>query len=143
MSTEFTEEWLAEYQRRRNAAKTEPGPKLPECQPITETTIPRKRNKYGNKKTNVNGIPFDSKHEAQCYETLELCRMAGEIRAVLTQAAFLLPGGVKYIADFVTLNTDGTYSVLDAKSPATRKDKVYRLKKRLMKNCLGIEIEEV
>ncbi len=139
----FTEEWLAEYQRRRSGTKTTATDALPENTPGAILPKKQKRSKYGNQKTCINGIPFDSKHEAQCYETLELRRMAGEIQAVLTQVAFLLPGGVKYIADFVTLNTDGTYGVLDAKSPATRKDKVYRLKKRLMKNCLGIEIEEV
>ena len=57
--------------------------------------------------------------------------------------AFLLPGGVKYVADFVTLNTDGTWSVLDAKSEATSRDKAYRIKRKLMRECLGIEIEEV
>lgn len=50
---------------------------------------------------------------------------------------------MKYIADFVTQEADGTYTVYDAKSEATRKDKTYRLKRRQMKNCLGIEIQEV
>ncbi|MCE5342571.1 MAG: DUF1064 domain-containing protein, partial [Eubacteriales bacterium] len=64
-------------------------------------------------------------------------------RGVMTQVRFGVPGGVTYIADFVTLETDGTYRVLDAKSEATKRDKVYRLKKRLMKECLGIVIQEV
>ena len=62
---------------------------------------------------------------------------------MLCQVPFLLPGGVKYIADFVVLEKDGTYTVMDAKSEATRKDKTYRLKKRLMRECLGLEIVEV
>ena len=59
------------------------------------------------------------------------------------QQEFILPGGVKYIADFVTLKRDRTYDVIDAKSEATRKDKAYRIKKKLMKNCLGLDIIEV
>lgn len=62
---------------------------------------------------------------------------------VVCQQAFALPGGVKYIADFVALKNDGTYDVIDAKSEATRKDKVYRLKRKQMRNVLGIEIVEV
>ena len=54
-----------------------------------------------------------------------------------------LPGGVKYIADFVTLELDGSFTVWDAKSSATARDKVYRLKKRQMRECLHIEIREV
>ena len=50
---------------------------------------------------------------------------------------------MKYRADFVVLRNDGRYDVVDAKSDATRKDKVYRLKKRQMKEVLGIEIVEV
>ena len=76
------------------------------------------------------------------YKELELRVRAGELRGVICQQAFLLPGGVKYIADFVTLNQDGTYSVIDAKSEATRRDKVYRIKRRQMRECLGIEIIE-
>ena len=62
---------------------------------------------------------------------------------MLCQVVFELPGGIKYIADFVTLEPDGTYRVWDAKSAATARDKVYRLKKRLMRECLGLEITEI
>ena len=50
---------------------------------------------------------------------------------------------MKYIADFVTLELDGYFTVWDAKSSATARDKVYRLKKRQMRECLHIEIREV
>ena len=104
---------------------------------------PAKRQKYGNTKTAVDGKTFDSLHEAEQYKELLIRWKAGEIRSVACQVPFLLPGGVKYIADFVALENDGTYTVMDAKSEATRKDKVYRLKKRQMRECLGIEIQEV
>ncbi len=70
------------------------------------------------------------------------CR-SGEFKGLARQVAFYLPGGVKDMADFVSLNADGSYTVYDAKSEATRRDKVYRLKRRQMRECLGLEIKEV
>ena len=89
------------------------------------------------------GKRFDSKHEAAVYEELRLRCLAGEYLGLGLQVAFYLPGGIKYIADFVAIRKDRSWVVMDAKSEATRKDKVYRLKKRLMKECLGLEIVEV
>ncbi|NLV59172.1 MAG: DUF1064 domain-containing protein [Clostridiales bacterium] len=108
-----------------------------------EDKQPPKRSKYGNKRTELDGQVFDSRHEAQVYEELRLRYLAGELRGILRQMPFLLPGGVRYVADFVILNNDGTYSVLDAKSEATSRDKTYRIKKRQMRECLGIEVQEV
>lgn len=125
----YDEKWLREYSQRT-------GIKVPEIEE-------QKRPKYGNKKTQLDGMTFDSLHEAEKYKELLLQVKAGETRAVMCQVPFLLPGGTKYIADFVVLENDGRYTVMDAKSAATSKDKVYRLKKRLMRECLGIEIEEV
>ena len=99
--------------------------------------------KYGNQPTEYNGKRFDSKHEAQVYALLRMECLSGKHVGLACQVNFFLPGGVKYIADFVTQEADGTYTVYDAKSEATRKDKTYRLKKRQMKNCLGIEIQEI
>ena len=99
--------------------------------------------KYGNEKVCRGGKRFDSKHEAAVYEELRLRCMAGEYLGLGLQVAFYLPGGIKYLADFVAITKDGGIEVMDAKSEATRRDKVYRLKKRLMKECLGLEIIEV
>lgn len=91
----------------------------------------------------MDGRTFDSQHEADVYARLALETKAGEHFAVFCQVAFPLPGGVKYVADFVTLEPDGTFTVYDAKSAATARDKVYRLKKRQMQACNHIEIREV
>ena len=99
--------------------------------------------KYGNEKVCRGGKRFDSKHEAAVYEELRLRCMAGEYLGLGLQVAFYLPGGIKYLADFVAITKEGGIVVMDAKSEATRRDKVYRLKKRLMKECLGLEIREV
>lgn len=69
--------------------------------------------------------------------------MAGEFLGLGLQVAFYLPGGIKYVADFVAFLPDGGYVVMGAKSDATRKDKVYCLKKKLMRECLHLEIVEV
>ena len=103
----------------------------------------KRPNKYGNEPVDVDGERFDSRHEARVYERLRLEGLAGAHVGLARQVTFLLPGGVKYVADFVLLNRDGSYRVLDAKSTATRKNAVYRLKKRQMKACLGLDVEEV
>lgn len=135
MALYVSEQWLKDY-----CART--GQKVPTVAAGQEAErAPRK--KYGNQTTEKDGRRFDSKHEAAVYELLRMECLAGKHVGLACQVAFYLPGGVKYIADFVTHEADGTYTVYDAKSEATRKDKTYRLKKRQMKNCLGIEIQEV
>lgn len=104
----------------------------------------KKPRKYRNEPVTVDGIRFDSKHEAKVYQELMLRVSAGEIKVVLLQVAFLLPGNIKYVADFVTITPDMRIEgVYDAKSEATKKNRVYINKKKQMKACWGIEIKEV
>lgn len=104
----------------------------------------KKPRKYRNEPTLVDGIRFDSKHEAKVYQELTLRVKAGELKNVLLQVAFLLPGNIKYVADFVTITPDMRIEgVYDAKSEATKKNRVYINKKKQMKACWGIEIKEV
>ena len=138
----FDEAWVEDYCRRTGKPLPDMGRSSKHPIPQTDDATP-KRSKYGNRKTERHGRVFDSKHEADVYDELLLLTTAGEILGVACQVAFQLPGGVKYIADFVAMNPDGTYTVIDAKSEATKKDKTYRLKRRLMKECLGIEIVEM
>lgn len=102
-----------------------------------------KRQKYGNKRVEVDGIKFDSQHEAMIYKELMLRKQAGEIMAVLRQVPFDLPGGIKYFADFCIIMPDHTIQVIDAKSEATRKNRVYINKKKQVKACWGLDIQEV
>lgn len=103
---------------------------------------PTKRTKYGNRKTVVDGITFDSKRESRRYELLKERKRAGEIKGFALQARFVLAGGVVYVCDFVVFNNDGTYVVEDSKSEGTR-TKVFRIKQRQMKSEHGIEISLV
>lgn len=104
-----------------------------------------KRQKYGNRKVTADGMKFDSQHEADYYFGVLVPRVkAGELRCVCRQVPFDLPGGIRYIADFVTMRPDMSIeAVIDAKSVVTRKDRTYINKKKQMLACWGIEILEV
>lgn len=106
---------------------------------------PRRR-KYGNERVTIDGKTFDSKHEARVYELLMDRVRAGELRCVCRQVRFDLLDGqrLEYVADFVAIGPDmNVEGVYDAKCPATRKDKVYVIKRKLMKEKWGIEVREV
>lgn len=105
--------------------------------------------KFGNKKTEVAGIVFDSKAEARRYSHLCMLERTGQISELRLQVPFVLApavrlGGrgrpaIKYVADFVYLQ-DGQQVVEDVKGMLTP---VYRLKRHLMMAVHGIEIREV
>ena len=104
-----------------------------------------KKSKYGAVKTEVDGIKFDSKHEAKRYQELRLLEQAGEITNLCLQVPFeLIPKSkygmpIRYIADFTYNDGNGQPIVEDAKGVKTP---VYRLKRRLMAELNGIEIKE-
>lgn len=90
------------------------------AQPTAAEDKPARR-KYGNRKTQMDGRTFDSQHEADVYARLALETEQASTSQFSCRVAFPLPGGVKYVADFVTLEPDGTFTVYDAKSAATAK----------------------
>jgi hypothetical protein len=103
------------------------------------------RPKYGNKKVTVQGIKFDSKWESERYLYIKSLERAGRVRNLELQVRFALEvNGQKictYIADFryekENANGDWETIVEDAKGVETPE---FKLKKKLMKACLGIEI---
>lgn len=105
----------------------------------------KKRSKYGNSKTEVDGEIFDSAKEADRYKDLVLLRKAGVIGLLRRQVEYELnPGGthsLKYLADFVyVIRITGVTVVEDVKGYRTRE---YLRKKRLMKKVHNIEIQEI
>ncbi len=102
--------------------------------------------KYLNKKVVVGDTKFDSQKEALRWGELRLLERAGEITDLEVQPKFpLLVAGTKvgtYTADF-RYKEKGKVVVEDVKSPATRKNPVYRLKARLMLALYRIRIQEV
>ncbi len=105
----------------------------------------QKANKYKNEKTVVGGIKFDSRKEADRWIILRALEACGGIRNLKRQVHIgLIVKGVhicKWIADFV-YERDGKTIYEDVKSKHTRKLPVYRLKKKLVNACMGIEILE-
>ena len=97
-----------------------------------------KRNKYGAKKTTVDGITFDSKWEAQRWGELQAMERGGLVRDLERQVKYdIVVNGEKicrYIADFryKLVDDDGSTKevVEDAKGFETAD---FKIKKKLMK----------
>lgn len=117
-----------------------------------KTKIGKPRAKYGNQKTEVDGIKYDSKKEAYRAAELELMERQGEIKNLERQKKYELQPGfilnghkirpITYVADFV-YEKDGEVIVEDVKSPITRQNQVYKLKKKMMMYVHNIEIKEI
>jgi hypothetical protein len=94
--------------------------------------------RYGNVKTTVDGITFDSKMEARFYEFVKELRMTGKIGAFEMQVKYeIFPAytfngkkvrKVEYVADFVVYHHDGTEEIIDVKGVETD---VFKLKRKM------------
>ena len=97
-----------------------------------------KRSKYGNKKTVLGNVVYDSQKEANRAFELGLLLKAGEIKNLKRQVKFEIVPKTKterakyYTADFV-YEEKGKVVIEDVKSNATVLDKVFRLKWAIMK----------
>lgn len=102
----------------------------------------RRRAKYGNKPTEVDGVRFASKREAGRYQELKLLERAGHISALRLQPTFPLDvNGIpvcRYRADFEYVE-NGRRVVEDSKGYATPE---YKIKRALMLACHGVEVRE-
>lgn len=110
--------------------------------------------KYRNKKVTVDGIEFDSKKEGYRYKELKLLERAGLITDLKLQTTFILQPSFKknnktiraitYKSDFDYITKDNRHIVEDVKSKATEKDKVYRIKRKMLQYKYdNIEFKEV
>jgi len=137
--------WDLDSFRQSEAAKR------PENSHLLEVKKPAaKRAKYGNSKTQVNGINFQSRHEADFYKKLLWRLKLGEIGLLELQKKYVLIEAneterkVEYWADFVWMEAKtGETIVCDTKSEATRKLSTYIIKRKLMLEKFGIKIFEV
>ena len=102
----------------------------------------KRRSKYAAVRTEVEGLVFASKREAECYRQLKRLQDAGDISELQLQVPFAMKvNGVticRYFADF-QFRCNGRLRVMDAKGFRTA---VYKLKKKMMLAFHGIEIEE-
>lgn len=105
-------------------------------------------NKYRAKRTEVDGITFDSKKEARRYGELKLLERSGHVREIELKPRYeLVVNGVligRYTGDFRYLESKvGGWAVIveDVKG-YSRKARDYPLRKKLMKALYDIEIRE-
>ena len=139
----WTEEQLRETRKRIDAARPGEFVRLPDGALPSMFAPPRA--KYGNSKTDRDGIRYDSAKESRVLADLETLERAGHIRDLRRQVKFAIVIDGIHICDYVAdaVYMDGARRVVvDVKSEATRKLPVYRLKRKLMAAVLGIEVEE-
>lgn len=102
--------------------------------------------KYRNKPTVVQGVKFASKKEAKRWQDLQLFEAARRVRNIRRQVEYRLEVmGIlicKYRADFVFDELIGGAWVETTEDVKGYRTPEYRLKKKLMKACHGIEIRE-
>lgn len=123
--------------------------------PGKETKVTKtagKRNLYGARKVEIDGIKFDSQAEGKRYVQLKALETAGEIVDLRIQVEFqILPAQdkfgkkerpVKYVCDFSYRDRNGVHVVEDVKSAPT-KTREYIIKRKLMLFFHGIIVQEV
>ena len=103
-------------------------------------------NKYHNKKCFYKDMTFDSKKERDYYIVLEMMLKNKQITDLKTQVKFELQPSFKFKGKTIRLSSSidkkNKLHIIDVKSEATKKDKVYRLKKKMMQ-YKGYDIEEI
>lgn len=97
------------------------------------------RHKFKATRTEIDGIKFDSKAEAKRYKELLLLKEKGEVLFFLRQVPFFLPGGVKYVLDFLVFWANGEITFEDVKGFKTP---LYILKKKQVESLYPIKITE-
>jgi hypothetical protein len=109
------------------------------------SALPSHNNKYRAIPTEVDGIRFHSRREAERYKNLKILLRCKEISNLRLQVEYpIIVNGQKvcsYFADFVYWDEARQAEIVeDSKGMSTP---VYRLKKKLLKATMGIEIVEV
>lgn len=108
---------------------------------LDEALRPKRGNKYGAKRIEVDGKKFDSQAEYRRYLVLKNQEEAGEISSLILQCEICLLEGftfqgekvrpIRYTADFVYRKSNKTV-VEDVKSVATAKTEAFRIRWRLL-----------
>lgn len=104
------------------------------------TESKKKKSKYRANKVSVDGHTFDSQKEADFYCELKLRLQAKEINGFCLQPTFILAPELKYKADFIIFNKDGTTQVIDVKGYKTKE---YIAKKKVFEDKFNLKITEI
>jgi len=96
--------------------------------------LPNKSNKYGARKTEYNGVMYDSKRESEYARELDLRVRAHDILSWQRQVKYpMIVKDIKittYVADFVITHNNGHIEIVDIKGVETP---VFKLKAKLLK----------
>ena len=116
---------------------------------IVDEENPEKKSKYSSAKTDIDGIRFDSKKEAEFYAELKFREKAGEISLLRLQPRYILQEAFKYdgklyreieyVADFEYIE-NGVTVVVDVKGFRTA---VYMIKRKLFLYRYGDKVKFV
>jgi hypothetical protein len=109
-----------------------------------------KKSKYNSKKTEVDGIIFDSKRESEFYRKLLMLKKIGEVMEIELQPRldYLITYSANgntyektafYRGDFKVTFADGRWEIWDAKGFRTLE---FRRKKKIIEKLYGIQIIE-
>ena len=100
-----------------------------------------RKGKYNATKVVIDGVRYDSKKEGRRACELRMLEKAGVISGLKFQVPFLLQDGfryngkaeraIKYVAD-ATYTENGKHIVEDTKSPGTRLNRVYQMKRKML-----------
>jgi len=118
----------------------------PKPRPFSPTHNLRHKYGVGPKERRTRDTPYGtyvlgSVKEARYYDMLVLERKSGHVVTFLMQVPFRLPGGVRYIVDFVVFRDGGSIEFIDVKGLKTES---YKAKKRMVEDLYApIKITEV
>lgn len=148
----FSDWTFEDVQKHNMKIKNEKAFKLNFENSMSKLSGTNKKSKYGANKCEYEGIKFDSKKEKDRYIELLTLEKEKVISNLQRQVPFVLQdkfefGGkkireIKYIADFTYIE-NGKTVIEDVKSEATKKDKVYQLKKKMFMYKYKNNIKEV
>lgn len=104
--------------------------------------FPRKKltHKFKAKPVTADDQHFASKLEWSYYQKLKVMKSSGHILFFLRQVPFHLPGGVKYVVDFVEFHADGDIRFVDVKGMETSE---FVAKKKMVEALYPITIDVV
>ncbi|MFB5619517.1 MAG: DUF1064 domain-containing protein [Nitrosopumilus sp.] len=100
--------------------------------------LTKKFSKYNAIACEEDGFKFPSRMELNYYRKLKLLKMSGEVLYFLRQVPFHLPGGVKYVVDFVEFWRDGNVVYVDVKGYDTPLSKS---KRKIVESLYPVKIE--
>ena len=104
------------------------------------TDSKKRKSKYRSNKVSIDGHTFDSQKEADFYSELKIRLQAKEINGFCLQPTFILAPSLKYKADFIIFNKDGSTEVIDVKGYKTKE---YIAKKKVFEDKYNLKITEI